>query len=54
VVNYLLNKEAVFNAKDKNGQLPVDLAEQQGHLDVAQSILATYTRHSLLVTTVQR
>ena len=54
VAKFLLDKGATFNTRDRDGKLAVDLAEERGHLDVAQSILATYSRHSLLITQTSR
>ena len=31
IVNFLLDKGAVFNIQDRDGHLPLDLAEQRGH-----------------------
>jgi len=50
VVEFLLIKGAIYNTKDTDGKLPLDLAEAQGHTGVAQSLLAQYTKDSLLVT----
>ena len=48
VTKYLLNRGVVFNSMDRDGKTPLNLAEENGHVNVAKLILRHYGNESVL------
>lgn len=48
VVKFLLSKRVVFNSKDRNGKTPLNLAEENGHTNLAKLVVAHAANESIL------
>ena len=48
VAKYLLSKGVVFNSMDRDGKTPLNLAEENGHVNVTKLILSHYGNESVL------
>jgi len=48
VTKYLLNRGVVFNSMDRDGKTPLNLAEENGHVNVAKMILTHIGNESVL------
>jgi len=48
VVKFLLSKRVVFNSMDKDGKTPLNLAEENGHTNLAKLVVAHAANESIL------
>ena len=48
VTKFLLSKGVVFNSMDRDGKMPLNLAEENGHVNVAKMILSHAGNQSIL------
>ena len=49
VAKYLLEKKVIFNSKDRYGKTPLDLAEDNGHSNLAKLLIAHTAAESTLL-----
>eukprot|EP00092_Neocalanus_flemingeri_P105693 GFUD01135498.1.p1 GENE.GFUD01135498.1~~GFUD01135498.1.p1 ORF type:complete len:616 (+),score=152.19 GFUD01135498.1:39-1850(+) len=48
VVKFFLSKKVIFNSKDRNGKTPLNLAEENGHTNLAKLLVAHAANESVL------
>jgi len=49
VAKFLLSKRVVFNSVDRNGKTPLNLAEENGHNNLAKAVVAHAANESILL-----
>ena len=48
VTKFLLNKKVIFNSVDRNGKTPLNLAEDNGHVNVSKMLVTHLANESVL------